>query len=274
MEVERVTSDRAPVTANAANTGNPLKAQQQFRRRTAAYAMPASPFDQKFIAFMISASGVSRTDQVVELACGRGSTTMAFAERCDHAIGVDVLEEPLKMARAEAMERGLENIDFVLSEIERLSFDDNTFSGALCRFSFHHFVNPAQVFGELARVVAPGGWMVIADMVASEDPAKAEFHNQMERLCDPTHSRTLPASEFERMFAEHGFRTAMKVDRDARLTLDDWIRFGGASPENAVRLREMAAVAVDQDRAGLRFTRDGDQIRLIHNSVSFVIEKE
>jgi hypothetical protein len=96
----------------------------------------------------------------------------------------------------------------------------------------------------------------------------------MERLCDPTHWRTLPVSEFEQMFVQHGFQTAMKVERDARLTLEDWIRFGGASTENATRLREMAAAAVDQNRAGLKFTRDGDQIRLVHNSVSFVIEKE
>jgi SAM-dependent methyltransferase len=254
--------------------GNRLTARQQFQRRPAAYAMPASPSDQKFIAFMIAVSGVGKTDQVLELACGRGATTLAFAERCGHAVGVDVAEEPLQLARTAAAERSVSNVDFIVSEVERLSFDDDTFNGALCRFSFHHLVNPARVFAELARVVAPGGWMVIADMVASEDPAKAEFHNQMERLCDPTHSRTLPASEFEGMFAEHGFRTALKVERDARLSLDDWIRFGGASPENAVKLREMAAAAVDQDRAGLKFTRNGDEIRLVHNSVSFVIEKE
>ncbi|MBV8359948.1 MAG: methyltransferase domain-containing protein [Deltaproteobacteria bacterium] len=254
--------------------GNRLTARQQFQRRPAAYAMSTSPFDQKFIAFMISISGVSKTDQVVEIACGSGTTTLAFAERCGHAIGVDVAEEPLRLARTAATERNVSNVDFILSEIERLSFDDDTFNGALCRFSFHHFVNPDRVFAELARVVAPGGWMVIADMVASEDPAKAELHNQMERLCDPTHSRTLPCSEFERMFSERGFRTALKVERDARLTLDDWIRFGGASPENAAKLRALAAAAIDQDRAGLRFTRDGDQIRLVHNSVSFVIEKE
>jgi ubiquinone/menaquinone biosynthesis C-methylase UbiE len=223
---------------------------------------------------MISVSGVGKTDHVMEIACGIGTTTLAFAERCGLAVGVDVAEEPLQMARTAAAERSVNNVDFILSEVERLSFDDNTFNGALCRFSFHHFVNPAHVFAELARVVAPGGWMVIADMVASEDPVKAEFHNQMERLCDPTHSRTLPVSEFERMFAERGFRTAMKVERDARLTLDDWIRFGGASPENAAKLRELAAAAVDQDRAGLKFTRDADQIRIVHNSVSFVIEKE
>jgi len=254
--------------------GNRLAARQQFRRRPAAYAMATSSSDQKFIAFMISVSGVGKNDHVVELACGSGTTTLAFAERCGRAIGIDVAEEPLQLARRAAVERSLGNVDFILSEVERLSFADDTFNGALCRFSFHHFVNPAQVFAELARVVAPGGWMVIADMVASEDPVKAEFHNRMERLCDPTHSRTLPGSEFERMFAEHGFRTALKVERDARLTLEDWIRFGGASPENAVRLRELAAAAVDQDLAGLKFSRDGDQIRLVHNSVSFVLEKE
>lgn len=251
-----------------------LPAHQQFRRRRAAYAMPTSRSDQKFIAFLISISGVGKTDLVLELACGNGNTAIAFAERCGRAIGVDVLEEPLQAARTTAAERQVKNLDFIISEVEQLSFAGDTFDGAVCRFSFHHFVNPARVFLELARVVASGGWMVIADMVASEDPANAGLHNQMERLCDPTHSRTLPASEFERMFTEHGFRVAMKVERDARLTLEDWIRFGGASPENAARLRQMAADAIDQDSAGLKFTRDADQIRLVHKSVSFVIEKD
>jgi ubiquinone/menaquinone biosynthesis C-methylase UbiE len=256
------------------SANNLLTAEQQLRRKPEAYATTSSPADQKFIAFMISASGVRKTDRVLEVACGSGITTIAFAERCGYAVGVDVREQPLQRARTIAADRGRKNVDFVLSEIERLAFGDATFEGALCRFSFHHIVNPALVFAELARVVAPGGWMVIADMVASEDPAKADFQNQMERLCDPTHSRTLPSSEFERMFAEHGFRIAMKVERDARLTLEDWIRFGGASPENAAKLRELAQAALEKDSAGLKFRCEGDQIRLVHNSISFVIEKE
>jgi SAM-dependent methyltransferase len=251
-----------------------LTARQQFRRRPESYAMTGSSADQKFIAFLISVSGVSRTDRVLDLACGRGGATLAFGERCGHAVGVDVVDEPLSHARAASVERAISNVDFVLSEVERLCFDDGCFDGALCRFSFHHFANPGHVFAELARVVAPGGWMVIADMVASDDPDKADFHNRMERLCDPTHSRTLPIPEFEGLAALHGFTTAMKVARDARLTLEDWIRFGGASPENAARLREMAQAALDEDRAGLKFLRDGDQIRLVHNSVIFVLEKD
>jgi ubiquinone/menaquinone biosynthesis C-methylase UbiE len=241
---------------------------QQYRRRPAAYSIPTTAFDQKFIAFLISISGVAKTDRVLELACGNGNATLAFAARCARAIGIDVIEEPLRLAQSAAIERNIVNTDFIVSEVERLSFNDGVFNGALCRFAFHHFANPTRVFAELARVVAPGGWMVIVDMVTSEDPGKAALHNSMERLCDPTHSRALAASEFERMFTEHGLRVAMRVARDARLTLDDWIRFGGAPPENIAKLRAMVAEALDQDRAGLNFTCDADQIRLVHKSVS------
>jgi ubiquinone/menaquinone biosynthesis C-methylase UbiE len=249
-------------------------AQQQLRRRPSAYAMATTSFDHKFFGFMISISGAGKTDRVLDVACGSGAATMAFAERCKSVVGIDVVDEPLARARAAAAERGLGNAAFTLGEVERIPFGEGAFTGAICRFSFHHLVHPERVFSEMARVVAPNGWMVISDMAASEDPEKAAFQNELERLSDPTHGRTLPISEFLQMFEQHGFRTVMKVERDSRLTVDDWVRFGGATPENAARLRELSAAAVEGDRAGLRMTRDGETIRLIHNSVSFVIEKE
>jgi ubiquinone/menaquinone biosynthesis C-methylase UbiE len=249
-------------------------AQQQFRRRNSTYVSAQTAADRKFLAFMVSISGVGKNDRVLDVGCGVGSATLAFAERCARAVGIDVVAEPLARARVEAANRGINNVEFTLSELERLALGGESFTGAICRFSFHHCVHPERVFAEMARIVAPGGWMVIADIVSSEDPEKAAFHNRLERLCDPTHSRTLPASEFERMFAEHGLRTVMKIARDARLTVDDWIRFGGPPDENAAELRELVMSAVDSDGAGLRFTRDGDTIRMMHNSVSFVIEKE
>jgi ubiquinone/menaquinone biosynthesis C-methylase UbiE len=249
-------------------------AQVQFRRRPASYAMPATAFDHKFNAFMISISGAGKSDRVLDLACGSGSATLAFAGRCAAAIGLDVAPAPLQRARAEAAANGIANAGFALGEVERLPFDDGAFTGSICRFSFHHFANPARVFAEMARVVAAGGWIVVTDMTASEEAEKAALHNRLERLCDPTHARSLPISEFERMFADHGFRVAMKVARDARLTLDDWIKFGSPPMENESMLRELAESAIDGDKAGLRFARDGGTIRLVHNSVSFVIEKE
>ena len=248
-------------------------AQRQFRRRPSAYLMAPRPSDQKFLGFMISASGVTRRDRVLDVACGSGSATLAFAERCAGAVGIDVVDEPLRTARNEAAARKINNATFTLSEMERFAFPDAAFTGAICRFSFHHFVNPGKVFAEMARVVAPGGWIMISDMTAPEDPQQAELHDQMERLCDPTHARALPASEFEQMFAASGFRLAMKVARDSRIAVDDWVSFGGTPPENAARLRAMATAAADSDGPS-RFAREGAIVRVTHTSVSFVIEKE
>ena len=190
--------------------------ERQFRRRPQAYRGNVSDGELKFILFLVSTAGSGRDDRVLDVACGNGAMTLAFAERCGRAVGIDVMAPALARGRSEAAQRGLANVEFTLTELERMPFADGAFTGAACRFSFHHFVNPARVFAEMTRVVSPRGWMVIADMTASEEEAKAALHNELERLADPTHSRTLAVSEFERIFAANGFRTVMKIAQSVR----------------------------------------------------------
>lgn len=248
--------------------------ERQFRRNPDSFARMPAGADAKFLHYMVSISGVTPHDTVLDVACGTGACAMAFGARCRRVVGLDVSPELIARARIEAARRESANVDFVAGEVERMPFADATFDAAVCRFSFHHCVNPERVFAEMARAVKPQGWMVIVDMTAAEDPAQAALHNQMERLCDPTHARTLAASEFERMFADHGFGVTMKIARMSRTTAEDWMRFGGAPAENAPRLRAMLEEAVDGDGPGLSLIRDRDTIRLIHTSVSFVLERE
>jgi ubiquinone/menaquinone biosynthesis C-methylase UbiE len=248
--------------------------ERQFRRRPQSYRGGPSSGELKFIAFLVSTAGAGRGDRVLDVACGTGAMTLAFADRCGSAVGIDIAEPALAHARNEASQRGLANAEFVLGELERMPFADGAFAGAVCRFSFHHFVNPARVFAEMTRVVGPNGWMVIADMTASEEASKAELHNELERLADPTHSRTMAPSEFESMFAANDFRTVMKIARDARTTLDEWIGFNDTPPADAARIRELMEGSLEGDRAGLRAIRDGSTIRTIRTSTVFVIERE
>jgi len=111
-------------------------------------------------------------------------------------------------------------------------------------------------------------------MTASEEASKAELHNELERLADPTHARTMAPSEFESMFAANDFRTVMKIGRDARTTLDEWIGFNNTPQPDAARIRELMEGSLDGDRAGLRAIRDGATIRTIRTSTVFVIERE
>ncbi len=246
----------------------------QFRRQPSAYASSEAAGDRKFISFMVATAGAGRDDLVLDVACGTGAATFAFAERCRGAIGIDFAAGALARARADADARGVANAEFIAGEFERMPLRSGGVNGAICRFSFHHFVNPKRVFAEMARVVGDNGWMLIADLLSADDPDKSELHNRMERLSDPTHARALPPGEFEAMFAAEGFRIAMKIVRETRAGFDDWISFNRTPPDRAAQLRALMEEAAEGDRAGLKMTREGDAIRTVRASATYLIERE
>ncbi len=250
-----------------------LPVARQFRRNPESFARMAADGDAKFLHYILSISGAARGDSVLDVACGPGACTLAFAARCRRAVGLDVSAELVHKAREHAARLNVQNATFTVGEVERMPFGDGAFDAVVCRFCFHHALHPERVFAEMARAVGLRGWMVVVDVTASEDPAKAALHNELERLCDPTHARALPASEFERIFNMHGFKVAMKIGRKARTTVKDWLRMGGAPQENVPVLRAMLDEAVDGDRAGLGMVREAGTIRLTHNSAIFVLER-
>jgi ubiquinone/menaquinone biosynthesis C-methylase UbiE len=264
--------------SDAAQPGEPPRsASAQFHRNPESFArmsaLMSSSADAKFLHYMVSISGVARQDRVLEVACGPGACALAFAERCGRAVGLDPSAELIAEARAAAARRGAGNAEFIVGEVERMGFRDGAFDAAVCRFSFHHFTDPARVFAEMARVIGPQGWMVVVDVTASDDPVKAALHNELERLCDPTHVRTLAASEFERIFNAEGFTVAMKIARQSLSTVEEWTSWGPAPAENIPIIRAILEDAVDDDRPGLALQRDAGTIRLMHTSVSFVLER-
>ena len=105
-------------------------------------------------------------------------------------------------------------------------------------------------------------------MLASEDAAKAETHNRIERLCDPTHVRALPASEFDALFAA----AALEVEARPGSTLDyevgEWIEHGGPSEETATDIRRELEASIDPDRTGLHVRRERAASRWFIRSAS------
>lgn len=201
---------------------------------------------------------------MLDVACGPAFLTMAFAEACGSAVGLDATEALLELARREAERRGLANLSFVSGEAEQLDFDDGSFDIVSCRAAFHHFAGPEAILHEMVRVARSGGALLIVDMLASEDAAKAKTHNRIDRLCDPTHVRALPASEFDALFAA----AALEVEARPGSTLDyevgEWIEHGGPSEETATDIRRELEASIDPDRTGLHVRRERGGLKIVY----------
>ena len=169
----------------------------QFTRQATLFSAAAPITNADALQMIVDAARPGPDDTVLDVACGGGIVVCAFAPHVRRATGIDMTPAMLEQAQRLAQENGLANVDWRQGDVTSLPFEDGSFTIVVTRFSVHHFPDPAAVLREMARVCAPGGRLVVVDMYASEDPAKAAEFNRLERLRDPSHMRSLTLAELE-----------------------------------------------------------------------------
>ena len=105
--------------------------------------------------------------RVLDLGCGAGTDTLVAAQMVGpegRVTGIDMTPEMLVKARAAAGEMGLENVEFVEGEAERLPFADGSFDVVISNGVIDLIPDKDAVFSELLRVLTLGGRIQIADV--------------------------------------------------------------------------------------------------------------
>lgn len=246
--------------------------QAQFTRTADVYARLRQTTDERALDGLVAIAGALGSAHALDVACGPGFLTLALARRCAEATGLDATDAFLELARTEAERRGVANVHFQQGDAEALPFEDDAFDLVTCRAAFHHFPRPERVLAEMARVAAPAGRIVVADMLGSEDAEQAALHDRIERLCDPTHERALPASELRQLFDGAGLAIVREIPSQIDYDVDEWIAHG--APGEAAR-REIVALmesSLETDRTGLAVRREQGGLRFTHRAAAFVLE--
>jgi ubiquinone/menaquinone biosynthesis C-methylase UbiE len=109
----------------------------------------------------VDRAGVSADDVVLDVACGSGNATIPAAKTGAKVTGLDITPELIEAGRANAAEAGVE-IDWVEGDAQDLPFDDASFDVVLSVFGCMFAPDHAKTAAELARVLRPGGRLVVA----------------------------------------------------------------------------------------------------------------
>ena len=97
---------------------------------------------------------------------------------------------------------------FDVADVRALPYPDQSFSLVVSRFAFHHFERPGDVLAEMKRVCKRGGRVVVCDLLASDNPDKADAFHAVEMMRDPSHARALRLDELAALFVTAGLASS------------------------------------------------------------------
>lgn len=119
------------------------------------------------LAASLAAGFADRT--VADLGCGEGILTLMLARFARKVIAVDLSAAMLRLVRAKADAGGLASkVETVEGDLERTGLSDACCDDVFLSQALHHAARPARAIEEAARILKPGGLLIVLDLVRHE----------------------------------------------------------------------------------------------------------
>ena len=227
-------------------------ARRQFGPAAAAYAASRYHAEGPDLAALVDAAKPTAADRALDIGCGAGHTALALAPLVRYVVACDVTDAMLDQARALARERGAANVSFLTADAASLPLDNDAFDLVACRVAAHHFHDVRAAVCEMARVLAPGGRLMIIDSYTPADPPETDaIFDRIERLRDASHVRDYLLDEWEAMLAEVGLAARFLEFWEMRMEFEDWTGRMHTPPASVAALKRTMDAAPDDVRARL-----------------------
>jgi ubiquinone/menaquinone biosynthesis C-methylase UbiE len=219
------------------------KTARQFDRMSHAYAENAGHARGGDLAIVVEFLAPATDMRVIDIATGPGHTAAAVAPFVREVIATDIAPGMLDRARELARARGLSNLMTASMDAEALDAEDASFDAATCRVAPHHFLDVDRALAEVARVLRPDGVFVVEDSVVPDDAALDAFLNDLEKVRDPTHVRSLNRCEWDRALRRAGLTPVRSTVYRKEHGVAEWLATAGVDEATAARVYRMLAEA-------------------------------
>jgi len=173
--VERLPEDDPIIAADRRQAARVLAerariATESFQKRGAewdemrALGLPAADVEQALLRLLPAEMG-----RLLDIGTGTGQLLELLGPRVTSGIGVDASRAMLALARARLSRPGLTHCVVRLGDMYRLPMADGSFDHVVLQMVLHYAEDPGSALAEAARVLRPGGTLVVVDLAGHDN---------------------------------------------------------------------------------------------------------
>lgn len=165
---------------------------------------------------------------------GTGNSAIPFLEAGGDVLGLDVTPAMVQKGMKRLTEQGFpENAHFILATCEQTPIANGSVDCAVCRNVFHHLAAPSEVVREMARVVRPGGHVIVMDHCYPDSDDERRRIEEIDHIREPVMVRILSLKDFRTIYVENGLEVITAEATCWRDSFDNWIS-GAETPKESI----------------------------------------
>ncbi|WP_327695481.1 class I SAM-dependent methyltransferase [Streptomyces sp. NBC_00459] len=169
------------------------------------------PLSRAMLAAYAEAVQAAGLGPVADLGCGPGKVTAHLAALGVPAFGIDLSPKMIELAR-----RAHPELNFTVGSMTALALRDNELGGILAYYSTHH--TPPEhlpaVYAEFHRTLAPGGLLMLAGHVATDEPLRLSPTQAYGGHPVSYESHLLPAERIAELLRRAGFVITARLSQE------------------------------------------------------------
>jgi len=222
-----------------------------------------------FTIEMLKWSGATSPAKILDVGCGIGGSSRYLAKRFPDAevLGITLSPEQVERASELAKQEGLTNVKFQVTNALDTGFDANSFDLVWGCESGEHMPDKNQYIKEMARVLKPGGNLVVATWCQRDPdpPFTEEEKESLQYVYDEwSHPYFISISDYAKLMEGTGVLKSVETDDWTEQTLPSWrhsIWVGVWSPWFWMK------VMLQRPKAFLGFLRDAYCLERYHRDM-------
>ncbi|MCO6451097.1 MAG: class I SAM-dependent methyltransferase [Caldilineales bacterium] len=212
--------------------------QKQFGANAEAYVSSQVHAQGHSLARMAELADAQPHWLALDVAPGGGHSALVIAPHVRRMVSIDITFPMLQAARRNGEKQGVALVGWVQGRGEMLPFP-SVFDLLTCRVALHHFPDQPAAIRDWARVLKPGGRLVLVDNIGPDEPDAVRYVNQFETIRDPSHGWMYPLAELAGFVAQAGLVVEHVEQLVKPMQFFPWMARMQVNAEDRARLTDM-----------------------------------